>query len=69
MQLLSLVASQLLRTAVLVATSLTTKLQGWSVGVQFLKDILVYHGLFSPASGERSQGRSLGFSIWSGVDR
>ena len=72
MQLLSVVAGQLLRAAVLMATSQTTKplckhrlLEKWSVEVQFFKDILA---LFSPAFGEKSQG-IVGSSILSRVKR
>ena len=43
-------------------------MEGWLVGVQFFKDILVHHGLFSPASGEKSPVR-VGFSIRSDVER
>ena len=75
MQLLSVVAGQLLRAAVLMATSQTTKplckhrlLEKWSVEVQFFKDILAHLGLFSPAFGEKSQG-IVGSSILSRVKR
>ena len=69
MQLLSVAPGKLLRTAVLMATSQTTKplckhrlLEGWSVGVQFFKDILVSRTSGSVLSGLRGEvSRQSGF--------